>query len=177
MDKITVINKVELYENDFNEVWSYYPRKEGRKIANKRYVKLRATYSKEEILQATAKYIEEVKGKEKQYIKQGQSFFKDRILDYLEKVESKEIDFTIELSLYDQMLKELRTMKYSDYLNTEHWKHFKSEVIRFYGASCQVCSSSDNLNVHHKTYDNRGRETFNDVVLLCRECHSKIHGK
>lgn len=30
-------------------------------------------------------------------------------------------------------------------------------------------------DVHHKTYDNVGREPLSDLVSLCRECHEKKH--
>jgi len=55
---------------EFNEVWSYYPRKQGKKLSQKRYCKLRRDYTKEEIIQAIAKYIDNIKGVETKYIKQ-----------------------------------------------------------------------------------------------------------
>lgn len=33
------------------------------------------------------------------------------------------------------------------------------------------------LDVHHRTYKNRGNEKFADLIVLCRACHSKHHGK
>ncbi|MGL5574714.1 MAG: hypothetical protein ACRDCW_04070 [Sarcina sp.] len=29
--------------------------------------------------------------------------------------------------------------------------------------------------MHHKTYKQRGYETFSDVLCLCHQCHMKIH--
>lgn len=77
--------------------------------------------------------------------------------------------------LYLKSLDCLKSMPYASYLKTEHWIHFRGEVIKHYNGKCAVCNSEKELNVHHRSYKNRGRETFNDVVLLCRDCHSKIH--
>ena len=77
---------------------------------------------------------------------------------------------------YSEMIKYFRDLDYSEYLLTSHWKHFSKETIKFY-KKCVVCDSEKDLKVHHKTYINRGRETFNDVICLCDKCHSKFHNK
>ena len=176
-DKIRLIESEPKYTDDFLELWAIYPRKEGKKPAENIYNRLRRTYTKEQLLKATIEYIEEKEGSEKQYIKQGVSFLSARIHDYLNKTETKILVYSKEVDLYEQLLTELKRMGYSDYLNTEHWKHFRDEVFKFYGHKCQVCNGIDKLHVHHKTYENRGRETFNDVILICDLCHAKIHGK
>jgi len=78
---------------------------------------------------------------------------------------------------YKELMTSLRQMKYSDYLITEHWLHFKEQALLFFLNSCQLCGSDDYIDIHHKTYANRSRETFNDVVCLCRDCHAKFHDK
>ncbi|WP_394899977.1 HNH endonuclease [Clostridium butyricum] len=82
---------------------------------------------------------------------------------------------------YNKALKFLRKMKYTSYLKTEHWKHFRNEAIKYYQGKCQLCGTvekhSYDLHLHHNNYDNRGRETFNDVTLLCSKCHKKHHNK
>jgi hypothetical protein len=37
---------------------------------------------------------------------------------------------------------------------------------------CQLCGSQNNLEMHHKTYDES-----KDVIILCRVCHRKLHWK
>lgn len=37
---------------------------------------------------------------------------------------------------------------------------------------CQLCGSKENLEIHHKSYD----ETKN-IMLLCRKCHRQLHRK
>jgi hypothetical protein len=66
-------------------------------------------------------------------------------------------------------------MKYSDYLQTRHWKKVKEEVFTRYGESCSFCCSKNQLEVHHRTYKNLGKEEWGDVVLLCHECHCVFH--
>lgn len=76
---------------------------------------------------------------------------------------------------YEEMIKDLNSMSYKDYLQTEHWKHFRLEALKFFKNKCCLCNSEKYLQVHHETYKNRGRETFNDVIVLCKDCHSKQH--
>ena len=83
------------------------------------------------------------------------------------KVEKPIIKYT-EVNGYQELLNGYKSMKYDDYLNTEHWKHFINECMKWSGYKCQLCNKDHvMLNVHHKSYDNIGRETFNDVIVLC----------
>jgi hypothetical protein len=77
---------------------------------------------------------------------------------------------------YRRLLSYLRAMPYKEYLQTEHWRHFKGEFLKSVNNFCQICGSTNQIKVHHKTYKNRGRETFNDVMALCKTCHNKTHG-
>ena len=165
------------FTDEFLEVWDMYPNKKGKKLAFRYYTVLRRKWSQQEIIEAIEEYTAEVKDNEKRYIKQGCSFFSERIHDYLGVAKTEKItNYSVEIDLYTQLIKKFNAMNYADYLNTEHWKHFREQVFMFYGRECQICKSKASLNVHHKTYENKGRETFNDVILLCRECHTKIHG-
>lgn len=66
---------------------------------------------------------------------------------------------------------------YQEYLNSERWMDFRSIILNYYGHKCMLCSVSTNLNVHHNNYDNLGRETMADVIVLCRDCHARHHQK
>ena len=75
-------------------------------------------------------------------------------------------------------LQKLKTMPYKEYLQTEHWQSFRKRVLRYHGYRCQLCGADKTqLNVHHRSYENRGQEQYNDVIVLCHDCHSKFHGK
>ena len=65
-------------EDEFQEVWNIYPRKEGRKNALKAYIKARKNgTSKETILSGLNAYISKIKAEKTdlQYIKHGSSWF------------------------------------------------------------------------------------------------------
>jgi 5-methylcytosine-specific restriction endonuclease McrA len=67
--------------------------------------------------------------------------------------------------------------KYRDYLKSHHWKKkqiafYKSTILKV----CAGCGRKDKLRLHHKNYKNLGNERFgNDIVVVCRGCHDKIH--
>lgn len=60
-----------------------------------------------------------------------------------------------------------------EYLQSDHWKAFRPTVLEFWGWRCSVCYSNirELLEVHHRTYERRGRERLTDCIVLCRQCH------
>jgi 5-methylcytosine-specific restriction endonuclease McrA len=75
---------------------------------------------------------------------------------------------------------QLRTMPYSEYLETPEWRRVREGALRRAGYRCQLCSADDErdeLDVHHNTYRNRGAEEARDLVVLCRPCHDYHHGR
>lgn len=95
---------------------------------------------------------------------------KDKIS--LEKKKDRIYNDFIELSNKQKYKKE-----YQEYLSSDHWKETRLKALSIAGNRCQLCSSRDNLNVHHNTYANKGNEDLKDLVVLCRECHAKFHDK
>lgn len=71
----------------------------------------------------------------------------------------------------------LKSMPYSKYLLTKHWLKTKGEALKRAKYKCQICSSKEELNVHHNTYENRGHEEDSDLVVLCHDCHARFHDK
>jgi len=61
---------------------------------------------------------------------------------------------------------------YDKYLHGEHWMLF-SEGMR--KKSCECCRRTENLQIHHITYDRLGEELPFDVVTVCGTCHIAIH--
>lgn len=74
-------------------------------------------------------------------------------------------------------LAHLKSTPYEDYLQTDYWQRVRKEVLRCANYRCQICNADAPLGVHHRAYDSRGEETWGDVAALCRDCHSKFHGK
>lgn len=68
-------------------------------------------------------------------------------------------------------------MNYRAYLRTSHWKTVRRDAKRRAGGKCQLCSSRFRLEVHHNNYECLWHETEQDVIVLCRRCHAKFHGK
>lgn len=71
---------------------------------------------------------------------------------------------------------DLKTVNYLNYTSTEHWKQFRKTALEHHNYTCQICGAHKiRLDVHHKTYASRGQETLDDVLVLCRPCHSRLH--
>lgn len=70
-------------------------------------------------------------------------------------------------------------MPYDKQLNDKRWDAFRKFVFAVRGKKCEMCGSTHILQIHHPKYKN-GRlaweYTCNEVVVLCKECHSKVHG-
>lgn len=69
----------------------------------------------------------------------------------------------------------LYRLSYHGYLDSEEWKEKRKEALKKANNRCVLCNSTNNLQVHHRTYENVGDEKQNDLTVLCRECHSKFH--
>ena len=69
----------------------------------------------------------------------------------------------------------LRWMPYERYLKTFHWQETRASALDRAGNRCQVCNTTRGLHVHHRTYERRGAELPEDLIVLCRDCHSTFH--
>lgn len=64
---------------------------------------------------------------------------------------------------------------YTNYLNTQHWKKFRDNIVKS-RKKCECCGAIEPImNVHHISYSNIGKEKDRDVALLCVNCHKYIH--
>ena len=69
----------------------------------------------------------------------------------------------------------LRALPYSQYLKSKHWQFTRQRALLRAGSCCQLCEADEHLNVHHLTYERRGRESEADIIVLCFSCHSWVH--
>lgn len=62
------------------------------------------------------------------------------------------------------------------YLKSTQWRELRLQVLKRDQYTCQSCFI-DNvpLDIHHIHYDNLGNEPLEDLVAVCRTCHSTIH--
>jgi 5-methylcytosine-specific restriction endonuclease McrA len=80
-------------------------------------------------------------------------------------------------------LQALGFASYSSYLNSPHWqsvraRYYKSRLPnRIQGGHivCAACNGVGLLQLHHKSYKRLGAERLQDLVLLCGDCHQRIH--
>lgn len=64
--------------------------------------------------------------------------------------------------------------EYPNYIKSEAWYSRRADFLKKYG-SCYICSSVEDLQVHHRTYKNLGREPDKDLTTLCDSCHNDLH--
>ncbi len=71
---------------------------------------------------------------------------------------------------------ELQSMPYTEYLKTYEWRKRREYALSRAGHCCNICNKADTtLDVHHRTYERRGDENYNDLIVLCRGCHKTFH--
>lgn len=63
---------------------------------------------------------------------------------------------------------------YDKYLDSPAWNRKRELVIERDKGTCVQCCAEGRV-VHHKTYDNIGKEPLSDLMLLCEECHNEKH--
>lgn len=72
------------------------------------------------------------------------------------------------------------TMTYEEQLQTPEWKEKRQRVIDHYWGLCFRCSSTHNLQVHHRFYI-KGRMAWeypmSALIPLCADCHALEHNK
>jgi 5-methylcytosine-specific restriction endonuclease McrA len=75
-------------------------------------------------------------------------------------------------------LLELKDMPYREYLETHEWQRTRKDALKRADRKCQLCNAEGTeLHVHHKTYERRGEELPEDLIVLCKDCHAKFHDK
>lgn len=71
----------------------------------------------------------------------------------------------------------LSFLPYQEFLQTVYWRIIRDYIV-FLQPECQLCLSTKRLNVHHKTYEDRGWEwqaPLKNLITLCGKCHKKFH--
>lgn len=99
----------------------------------------------------------------------------EELQQYLKKENNKQILKLKERDEIKHTIDELKHMPYSEYLQTKHWKDTRKRALHKAQYKCQLCSSTKNLEVHHNTYENRGNEKDEDLIVLCHDCHNNYH--
>ncbi len=88
----------------------------------------------------------------------------------------KGIEFPVEKR--KSTINKKRRLSYITYLDSSKWKMFKAKLKMERGDKCEHCQKSGvTLDGHHVTYERLFNELPEDVLLLCRLCHKKVHNK
>lgn len=65
-------------------------------------------------------------------------------------------------------------MGYSEYLASPEWKAL-ADKVKARDKCCVLCSSTKELEAHHRTYERIGIEEMDDLVTVCNPCHALFH--
>lgn len=65
--------------------------------------------------------------------------------------------------------------EYTKYIKSERWKAKRELYWAKNGRWCRACGGTDNLIVHHMTYDHFMREPLTDLMGLCYADHKEVH--
>lgn len=63
---------------------------------------------------------------------------------------------------------------YNSYLRSKAWEDKRTQVLKRDGSRC-VCCNTQAVDVHHKTYENIGKEPLSDLASMCKSCHNATH--
>ena len=69
----------------------------------------------------------------------------------------------------------IRDMPYKEYIVSRIWKERRDMMVESQCKKCEICNSTENLNVHHNNYKTRGGEEDTDLIVVCRPCHKEFH--
>jgi 5-methylcytosine-specific restriction endonuclease McrA len=71
---------------------------------------------------------------------------------------------------------------YRAYLASPRWRSIRWARLRLDGGRCRLCGSPERLEIHHRSYENKGRRgplgwlaELRDCITLCRTHHSQYH--
>jgi len=64
------------------------------------------------------------------------------------------------------------------HMQSNYWKQLKKDRMLIVNNKCEICGSTNNLNLHHISYVRLGQEDIRDVRILCggiNGCHQRQH--
>jgi 5-methylcytosine-specific restriction endonuclease McrA len=68
-----------------------------------------------------------------------------------------------------------RVVPYEKYLGSNEWSSIRRRVLARDSHRCQQCGATSVLQIHHLTYERRGRELLSELTVLCDNCHTRAH--
>jgi hypothetical protein len=65
--------------------------------------------------------------------------------------------------------------KYTAYMKSKEWAIRRYSYFDTHNKQCRACDSVKLIQLHHKTYVRLGDERDQDLVPLCKKCHTALH--
>lgn len=81
----------------------------------------------------------------------------------------------IRAALWEVQMDKAFSAAYRSYIKSDAWRDKREWVFNRKGRKCKVCKSTENLHIHHCTYEMLGKERLRDLVPLCQSCHDLVH--
>ncbi len=71
----------------------------------------------------------------------------------------------------------LADSNYKNYLDTDEWKEKRAKLKDKAKGECQLCNKviGNKGVVHHTSYNDLFKETGNNEIYICRDCHLDSH--
>ena len=66
-------------------------------------------------------------------------------------------------------------LKFREYMLSDFWKDMRYKRLKKDNFQCVLCKAKENLICHHLTYQRVFKENINDLIILCKRCHNRIH--
>lgn len=89
--------------------------------------------------------------------------------------ESTPFHVQVRIERREAALKRLGHSSYAVYLASNAWRGIRLRYIEERPWICHVCGKTENLHLHHRTYERVGREELDDLMPLCDPCHGLVH--
>lgn len=67
--------------------------------------------------------------------------------------------------------------EYHKYLASREWALLKNAVNERSKGGCERCGIGKHEATHHLTYERIGKESLDDLVGICEDCHEYLSGK
>jgi HNH endonuclease len=110
-----------------------------------------------------------------------QEAFKIALIVTVPMIISIVVVYRIGLTLFTQLTERVLSLRrwgsYHEYLSSWVWRSKRERIKRRDKGACALCNSRVELQVHHREYpEHYGFEPDDDLVTLCRYCHTRYHG-